>query len=68
MFYNYFFAVIHDLLILYNLQIKRLQSIIKDRDAQFKHELKKKEREVNKLKEKLHQLISDKTPNRRVGQ
>ena len=52
----------------YNLQIKRLQSIIKDRDAQFKHELKKKEREVNKLKEKLHQLISDKTPNRRVGQ
>lgn len=48
-------------------EIKRLQSIIKDRDAQFKHELKKKEREVNKLKEKLHQLISDKTPNRRVG-
>ncbi|XP_052075750.1 afadin- and alpha-actinin-binding protein B-like isoform X2 [Mytilus californianus] len=48
-------------------EVKRLQSIIKDRDAQFKHELKKKEREINKLKEKLHQLISDKTPNRRVG-
>ena len=40
---------------------------MKDRDAQFKHELKKKERELNKLKEKIHQLLADKTPNRRVG-
>ncbi|XP_033736723.1 afadin- and alpha-actinin-binding protein B-like [Pecten maximus] len=48
-------------------EVKRLQCVIKDRDAQYKHELKKKEREINKMKEKLHHLIADKNPNRRMG-
>ncbi|KAK3090643.1 hypothetical protein FSP39_013337 [Pinctada imbricata] len=48
-------------------EVKRLQLVLRDRDAQYKHELKKKERESNKLKEKIHQLLADKTPNRRVG-
>lgn len=48
-------------------EVKRLQCVIKDRDAQYKHELKKKEREINKMKEKLHHLISDKNPSRRMG-
>ncbi|XP_060070402.1 afadin- and alpha-actinin-binding protein B-like [Ylistrum balloti] len=48
-------------------EVKRLQCVIKDRDAQYKHELKKKEREINKMKEKLHHLITDKNPHRRMG-
>nr|XP_022317961.1 afadin- and alpha-actinin-binding protein-like isoform X2 [Crassostrea virginica] len=48
-------------------EAKRLQSVIKDRDTQYRHDLKKKERECNKLKERIHQLLADKTPNRRVG-
>ncbi|XP_062617225.1 afadin- and alpha-actinin-binding protein-like [Saccostrea cucullata] len=48
-------------------EVKRLTSVIKDRDTQYKHDLKKKERECNKLKERIHQLLADKTPNRRVG-
>lgn len=48
-------------------EVKRLLSVIRDRDTQYKHDLKKKERESNKLKERIHQLLADKTPNRRVG-
>ena len=48
-------------------QVRRLHCMIKDRDSQFKHELKKKERELNKLKEKLNNMITQKTPNRRMG-
>ncbi|OWF38122.1 afadin- and alpha-actinin-binding protein B-like [Mizuhopecten yessoensis] len=48
-------------------EVKRLQCVIRDRDGQYKHELKKKERELNKMKEKLHHLITDKNPNRRMG-
>lgn len=48
-------------------EVKRLLSVIRDRDTQYKHDLRKKEREGNKLKERIHQLLADKTPNRRVG-
>lgn len=48
-------------------EVKRLLSVIRDQDTQYKHDLKKKERESNKLKERIHQLLADKTPNRRVG-
>ncbi|KAL3869949.1 hypothetical protein ACJMK2_042569 [Sinanodonta woodiana] len=48
-------------------ECKRLQSTIKDRDLQYKHEQKKKLRENNKLTERLHQLLIDKTPERKVG-
>ena len=40
---------------------------MRDRDAQYKHELKKKQREINKLMERLHQLLMDKNPDRRIG-
>ncbi|XP_048762677.2 afadin- and alpha-actinin-binding protein-like [Ostrea edulis] len=48
-------------------EVKRLLSVNKDKDIQFKHDLRKKERECNKLKERIHQLLADKTPSRRVG-
>ncbi|XP_053395039.1 afadin- and alpha-actinin-binding protein B-like isoform X2 [Mercenaria mercenaria] len=48
-------------------ELRRVQSVVKDRDAQYKHELKKKQREVNRLMEKLHQLLMDKNPDRRIG-
>ncbi|KAK3585013.1 hypothetical protein CHS0354_024927 [Potamilus streckersoni] len=48
-------------------ECKRLQLTIKDRDLQYKHEQKKKLRENNKLTERLHQLLIDKTPERKVG-
>ena len=38
------------------------------KDLQFKHELKKKEREINKLKDRLHQMLMDKNPDRKVGE
>lgn len=44
--------------------MKKLQSAIQYRDAQYKHEQKKKERELIKLKERIHFLISDKTEKR----
>ena len=41
--------------------------MIQHRDLQYKHEKKKKEREVNKLKERVHQQLSDKS-DRRIGE
>lgn len=37
------------------------------KDLQFKHELKKKEREMNRLKDRLHQLLMDKNQDRKIG-
>ncbi|XP_064625016.1 afadin- and alpha-actinin-binding protein B-like [Lineus longissimus] len=48
-------------------EVKRLLSVIAHRDAQFKHDQKKKEREINKLKERLHQQLTDKNQERRIG-
>ena len=48
-------------------QMKKLESIVKHRDTQFKHDLKKKEREINKMKERIHQLLTDKNQERRIG-
>ncbi|KAK7100327.1 afadin- and alpha-actinin-binding protein B-like [Littorina saxatilis] len=48
-------------------EIKCLQSVMQHKDLQFKHELKKKEKEVNKLKDRLHQMLMDKNPDRKVG-
>ena len=48
--------------------MKCLQSVMHHKDLQFKHELKKKEREVNKLKDRLHQMFVDKNPDRKVGE
>ncbi|XP_076462447.1 afadin- and alpha-actinin-binding protein B-like [Babylonia areolata] len=48
-------------------EVKCLQSVIHHKELQFKHELKKKEKELNKLKDRLHQLLMDKNPDRKVG-
>ncbi|KAL8598571.1 hypothetical protein ACOMHN_051359 [Nucella lapillus] len=48
-------------------EVKCLQSVIHHKEIQFKHELKKKEKEANKLKDRLHQLLMDKNPDRKVG-
>lgn len=41
-------------------QVQKLQNIIASRASQYNHEMKRKEREFNKLKERLNQLLSDK--------
>ena len=48
-------------------EVKRLQSSIAHRDAQHRHDLKKRERELTKLKERVHTLLNDKT-EKRVGE
>ncbi|PVD23348.1 hypothetical protein C0Q70_16616 [Pomacea canaliculata] len=48
-------------------EVKCLQSIMHHKDLQFKHELKKKEREMNRLKDRLHQLLMDKNQDRKIG-
>lgn len=41
-------------------QVQKLQTIIASRASQYNHEMKRKEREFNKLKERLNQLLVDK--------
>ncbi|XP_048395621.1 synovial sarcoma, X breakpoint 2 interacting protein a isoform X2 [Stegostoma tigrinum] len=41
-------------------ETQKLQNIIASRATQYNHDLKRKEREYNKLKERLHQLVMDK--------
>ncbi|XP_066453959.1 afadin- and alpha-actinin-binding protein isoform X1 [Eleutherodactylus coqui] len=41
-------------------EVQKLQNIITSRSSQHNHNLKKKEREYNKLKERLYQLVMDK--------
>ncbi|ELT89071.1 hypothetical protein CAPTEDRAFT_223546 [Capitella teleta] len=38
---------------------KKLQSTLQHREAQYKHDTKKREREAVKLKDRLHQLLND---------
>lgn len=40
--------------------MQKLQNIIASRASQYNHEMKRKEREFNKLKERLNQLLTDK--------
>ncbi|XP_078264237.1 afadin- and alpha-actinin-binding protein A-like isoform X2 [Rhinoraja longicauda] len=51
---------LHNLLKNEKEEIQKLQSIIASRATQYNHDLKRKEREYNKLKERLHQLVMDK--------
>ena len=48
-------------------QVKRLQSALQHRDTQYKHEVKKKERELSKLKDRLNQLLNDRSGGRKTG-
>ncbi|XP_073401022.1 afadin- and alpha-actinin-binding protein isoform X3 [Dendrobates tinctorius] len=41
-------------------EVQKLQNIISSRSTQHNHNLKRKEREYNKLKERLYQLVMDK--------
>ncbi|KAG8437215.1 hypothetical protein GDO86_008059 [Hymenochirus boettgeri] len=41
-------------------EVQKLQNIIASRSTQFNHSMKRKEREYNKLKERLYQLVMDK--------
>ncbi|XP_011613234.1 afadin- and alpha-actinin-binding protein-like isoform X2 [Takifugu rubripes] len=41
-------------------EVQKLQNIIASRASQYNHEMKRKEREFNKLKERLNQLLTDK--------
>ncbi|XP_077462701.1 afadin- and alpha-actinin-binding protein-like [Stigmatopora argus] len=45
-------------------EIHKMQNIISSRASQYNHEMKRKEREFNKLKEKLNQLLGDKKEKR----
>ncbi|XP_051867972.1 synovial sarcoma, X breakpoint 2 interacting protein a isoform X2 [Pristis pectinata] len=51
---------LHNLLKNEKEEIQKLQNIIASRATQYNHDLKRKEREYNKLKERLHQLVMDK--------
>ncbi|XP_074077888.1 afadin- and alpha-actinin-binding protein isoform X2 [Macrotis lagotis] len=41
-------------------EVQKLQNIIASRATQYNHDMKRKEREYNKLKERLHQLVMNK--------
>ena len=41
-------------------QVQRLQNIIASRASQYNHDMKRKEREFGKMKERLNQLLVDK--------
>ncbi|KAM9797416.1 afadin- and alpha-actinin-binding protein-like isoform X2 [Syngnathus typhle] len=45
-------------------EIHKLQNIVSSRASQYNHEMKRKEREFNKLKERLNQLLVDKKEKR----
>ncbi|XP_049577662.1 afadin- and alpha-actinin-binding protein isoform X2 [Syngnathus scovelli] len=45
-------------------EIHKLQNIVSSRASQYNHETKRKEREFNKLKERLNQLLVDKKEKR----
>jgi len=49
-------------------QVRRLLVVMQNRDAQYKHVVRKKESELAKLKERLHALLIDsKTETKLVG-
>ncbi|KAM9385809.1 afadin- and alpha-actinin-binding protein-like [Pholidichthys leucotaenia] len=47
-------------------EVQKLQNIIASRATQYNHEMKRKEREFNKLKERLNQLLVDKRDKRQA--
>ncbi|XP_007495917.3 afadin- and alpha-actinin-binding protein B-like isoform X4 [Monodelphis domestica] len=46
------------------LQVKRLQLLLTSQGTQYGHDLKKKEQELGKLKEKVHQLLAERREKR----
>ncbi|KAK2176495.1 hypothetical protein NP493_659g01066 [Ridgeia piscesae] len=47
-------------------EVRRLQSVMQHRDVQYQHEQRKGDREMTRLKDRLHQLLMDKT-ERKIG-
>ncbi|XP_062509707.1 afadin- and alpha-actinin-binding protein B-like [Corticium candelabrum] len=48
-------------------ELKKIRSVMAQRSAQFSHDTRKRERESTKLKDKLHQALSDRSQERRFG-
>lgn len=48
-------------------ELKKLTLFHQQREAQYEHDIRKRERETAKLKERLNQLLSDRVPDRRLG-
>lgn len=47
-------------------EVQKLQNIIASRSTQHNHNMKRKEREYNKLKERLYQLVMDKKDKKNI--
>ena len=52
---------------LFILQLKKTRANSLHLQKQFDHETRKKERELSKLKERIHQLLTDKNQEKKVG-
>ena len=50
-----------------SLQLKKTKANSLHVQKQFDHETRKKEREFSKLKERIHQLLTDKNQEKKVG-
>lgn len=46
--------------------MQKLQNVVASRATQYNHDLKRKEREYNKLKERFHQLLMNKK-DKKIG-
>ena len=52
---------------LFFLQLKKTKANSLHLQKQFDHETRKKERELTKLKDRIHQLLTDKNQEKKVG-
>jgi len=48
-------------------QVRRLLVVMQNRDAQYKHAVRKKESELARLKERLHTLLIDSKTETKLG-
>ena len=48
-------------------QVRRLLVVMQNRDAQYKHAVRKKESELARLKERLHTLLVDSKTETKLG-
>jgi len=49
------------------LQVRRLELVSQHREVQYRHESRKKEQELDKMKDRMHKLITDKTSRKAPG-
>jgi len=48
-------------------QVRRLQLVMQNRDAQYKHAVRKKESELTRLKERMHAVLIDSKTDTKLG-